>query len=317
MTKMNMLLKTVGILFLLLCSMAKADETVPLPKATGHLVLERLMLPAKFRKDDGSSYVIHLDAIIVRPDDDRPHPLALINHGHDPHNYKLRYVDDFKQQTIELARRGWVAVVFSRRGYGHSEGDFMEGHGGLRMTTHDYIGQTKAPLDDIHAVIDFMRQQPYVDNQKMISIGHSGGGYYQLALAADPPKGLMAAINFAGATRVSEPNLQFENSDSVVRAAASFGQTARIPMLWIYAENDTYSPIELARQMLDAFVGRGGNAELIQGIWYGSEGHLLFLKPEGIPIWTPYVDRFLQQHGLVLLDGLISTSGMREIDHRQ
>lgn len=314
---MYVFLKIAGFFLLLFCGVVAAGEVVPLPYATGHLVLERLMLPAEFKKADGTPTILHLDAIIVRPDDDRPHPLALVNHGYDPANYKLRYVDDFKQQAIEMARRGWVAVAFSRRGYGHSEGDFVEHNRAWRMNTRDYIKQAKVPLEDMNAVIHFMRQQPYVDGHKMISIGHSGSGYSQLALAADPPEGLMAAIDFAGAVRISDPNLQFDNSDSVVHAAASFGRTARVPMLWIYAENDSYSPIALAKQMRDAFVSRGGNVDFIEGVWYGAEGHLLFLKPEGIPIWTPYVDRFLQQHDLVLLDGLISTSGMREIDHRQ
>lgn len=276
-----------SLLLLLLCASAQAKDAGTLPQAAGHLVMERLMLPAQFKNDRGASYIVKLDTIIVRPDDDLPHPLALINHGYDPHNYKLRFVDDFRQQAIELARRGWVAVVFSRRGYGHSEGEFAERYFTWLLDTHDYIKQAKVPLDDMHAVIDFMRQQSYVDKKKMISIGHSGGGYSQLALAADPPEGLVAAINFAGAVRISDPNLQFHNSDSVVHAAAYFGRTARIPMLWIYAENDTYSPLELARQMLDAFVSRGGNAELIEGIWYGSEGHLLFLRPEGISVWGP------------------------------
>jgi hypothetical protein len=88
-------------------------------------------------------------------------------------------------------------------------------------------------------------------------------------------------------------------------------------MLWMYAENDSKSPAALGKQLYDAYSGAGGDAEFVSNIWYGSEGHNLFLLSESISIWTPYVDAFLQKHGLKLREGLISTSSIRMVDRRE
>ena len=59
------------------------------------------------------------------------------------------------------------------------------------------------------------------------------------------------------------------------------GETARIPTLWIYAENDGFFNPRLVRKFYEAFIGAGGIAELIQTGPYGREGHNLFNKGGG------------------------------------
>lgn len=310
--KMNKYLVSLGLMMglslLFGCAKAASEDVT---KSQGRLVVEHMKLPARFRREDGSFYIAYLDAIVARPDDDQVHPLAVINHGYDPNDYKVRYIDDFKYQTIEFARRGWVAVAFSRRGYGHSEGDFSEkvSNCGEAAVVQGAI----IPTEDIKEVIRLMKQSSYVDGSKVLAIGHSGGGYAMLALAANPPPGLVAAINFAGAVAGATPDYQSCLTDVLLRAVAKFGRTARIPMLWIYAENDRYSPIVLGKKMYDVFVGKGGNAEFVNGIWYGYEGHNLFFKPESISVWTPYVDAFLQKNGLKLRENFLSARDAMEV----
>lgn len=275
------------------------------------IVVERVMLPAQFQREDGTTYTVNLDAIISRPDDDQEHPLALINHGYDPTNHQSRYIDDFKYQTMEFARRGWVAVAFSRRGYGHSGGDFAEKITGCNENGV-FRGAT-VPGEDIRAVLHLMTQRNYVDSSKVIAIGHSGGGLAMIALAAKPPPGLLAAVNFAGAINATFPAAQDCYSDILIKVVTKFGKSTRIPMLWIYAENDLSSPMALGRRMYKAFSKGGGDAQFITGIWYGSDGHNLFFKPESISIWTPYVDAFLQKNGLKQRDDLLPVSGAREV----
>jgi dienelactone hydrolase len=303
------------LLTLALLSILVACNTLPsegLPVVPGHLVMERMMIPGNFTRADGSTYTVNLDAIIYRPDDAKKHPLVVINHGYDPVNFKSRYVEDFQRQALEFARRGWVAIAFSRRGYGHSGGYFIEGVGACNL--HSFVRGGVVPLADMREVLRFMGTQAYVDASNVVAVGHSGGGFAMIALAAKPLPGVRATINFAGAIRPSDSNNLPCFNETLIKAATDFGKTAHIPTLWIYAENDTYSPAALGRQMHKAFVDAGGNAEFITGIWFPNEGHRLFFYPQGIPIWTPYVDAFLEKQGLKQLDGLISTSDIRIVN---
>jgi pimeloyl-ACP methyl ester carboxylesterase len=85
------------------------------------------------------------------------------------------------------------------------------------------------------------------------------------------------------------------NPDKLVAATAEFGRTARVPMLWIYTENDTYFGPDLSRRMHEAFVGAGGDAEYHLVGPFGNEGHGLIDAREGVPIWSPLVSRFLDR----------------------
>jgi dienelactone hydrolase len=304
----------VSISMIMLCFMLFGCDTMNSDVSTStkeRIVVEHVMLPAQFQRADGAAYTVNLDTIIARPDDNQVHPLALINHGYDPVNYQHRYIDDFKYQTMEFARRGWVAVAFSRRGYGHSGGDFAE-----KITGCDEIGVFRGatvPSEDIRAVLHLMAQHNYVDSSKVIAVGHSGGGLAMIALAAKPPPGLLAAINFAGAINATFPAAQDCYSDILIKVVTKFGKSTRIPMLWIYAENDFSSPMALGKRMYTAFKKGGGNAEFITEIWYGTDGHNLFFQPESMSIWTPYVDAFLQKNGLQQRDNLIPVRGAREV----
>jgi hypothetical protein len=78
-----------------------------------------------------------------------------------------------------------------------------------------------------------------------------------------------------------------------VAAAGTFGATARIPSLWLYAANDTYFPPDLSGRMADAYRNAGGTIEyhLLPAI--SGEGHALIAQQAA---WAPYVDAFLKAH---------------------
>ena len=280
------------------------------PVAPGHLVMERITLPAQFENWDGSRYMVNLDALVVRPDDNQAHPLAVINHGYEPINHGSVSLDEFQGRAIEFARRGWVAVAFTRRGYGGSGGRFVEHVRDWSRPALVRVGQI--PAEDIREAVRLMGQKSYVDASKVIVIGISGGGYATIALAANPPPGLVAAINFAGGEGTDDPALTDRVHEMLAKAAATFGKTARVPMLWIYAENDHIATQAMAKQMFAAFTEAGGHAEFIAApsfTTYKNEGHFLFRY--GVSVWAPYVDAFLQKQGLKLMDGLIPVSNMR------
>ena len=136
----------------------------------------------------------------------------------------------------------------------------------------------------------------------MISIGVSAGGIATVALTANPPAGLVAAINFAGG-RGSPKDDEVCGEDQLVAAFGVFGKRSRIPMLWIYAENDRYFGPALAERFHAAFLAGGGKAEFLRHPPFGEDGHFLFAA--GIPLWTRHVDGFLKGQNLVLRETLL------------
>jgi dienelactone hydrolase len=298
------------IMFLAACSTLQAPPQAVVP---GHLLVQKLRLPARFQRDDNSTYVAHLDAIIIRPDDDRPHPLVVLNHGYLRAEMKDHSADEFYYQTMAFARRGWVAVIPFRRGYGTSEGPHEPGPANCSLSAMVRVGRIMA--DDTREVIRLMSAKPYVDASKIIALGHSGSGFSVLELLENPPPGLKAVINFAGSRGLTTSFNRMEcNEDALADSAAFFARRSNgMPTLWVYAFNDRVVFYTLGKKMYRAFVAAGGKGAFIEGAAYEDDGHNLFYRPGGIPYWTPYVDAFLQKHGLQLQDGLISTEDVRTI----
>jgi dienelactone hydrolase len=269
------------------CGQARAED----------IRLQALKIPALV---SGSNGTVELDAIVLRPDDGLPHPLAVLNHG-SPRNAEDRSTMSpygMWGQAAAFARRGWVAVVFMRRGYGRSGGERAEGYGSC--ANPDYARAGQAGARDITAVAQFMTNQPYVSKDKWISVGVSAGGFATVALTADPPPGLAAAIAFAPGRGSTSPD-NVCGANQLVAAFAQYGKTSQIPLLWVSAENDHFFGPWLVSQLTTAFSKAGGNLTLVRTPPFGSDGHHLF-SSAGIPIWSPIVDRFLASNNLALRD---------------
>ncbi|MBP2293077.1 CocE/NonD family hydrolase [Azospirillum rugosum] len=268
---------------------------LPLPGYAEALRQDPIRIPASVPGLLGAGKVV-LEALVVRPDGPGPFPLAVINHGspRDPAVRGRMSPNGMLPQARELARRGWAAVVVMRRGYGGSEGDWAETNGPCKSPDYKTAGEQGA--DDIRQAIRFLVQQPYVDAKRIISVGVSAGGFATVALTADPPPGLVAAVSFAGG-RGSRADDEVCAPERLVDAFRAFGRTSRVPMLWVYAENDHFFGPRLARDFHAAFTGAGGRADFVAAPAFGKDGHSLFSGP-GIPQWTPALDRFLAEQKL-------------------
>jgi len=139
-----------------------------------------------------------LEALLVRPKESGRYSLALISHGspRSPAGRTEMTPWAMLPQAIEFARRGWAAVVVLRRGYGGSGGGWAETYG--PCANPDYVAAGSAGAADLNAAISFLGGRPDVDTSRMIAVGVSAGGFATVALTADPPPGLVAAISFAG-----------------------------------------------------------------------------------------------------------------------
>lgn len=237
-----------------------------------------------------------LEAFLVRPAGTKRYPLALLSHG-SPRNFDDRATMSARRYygiALEYARRGFAALIVMRRGYGTSPGGRVDSIGSCARAA--YLPAAAVAVADLRAAIAAMAQRSDVTTAGMIAAGHSAGGLATVALTAEAPAGLVAAINFAGG-RGSRDDDDVCNEDGLLQAFASFGRTSRAPMLWVYATNDKFFGPDLARRLYDGFRSSGGNAKFVAAPPYGDEGHYLY-SVAGRSQWTPYLDAFLREHAL-------------------
>jgi dienelactone hydrolase len=239
-----------------------------------------------------------LEAVLVRPADGRRYPLAVLTHGspRDAEGRPNMTPGRYQAQAIEFARRGFAVLIVMRRGYGLSDGAYAEG--ASRCGPPEYLRSANESARDLRAAVEAMRTRTDISTEGMIAVGQSAGGLAVVALAANAQPGLAAVFNFAGG-RGSRGDNNVCGEDALVEAFGTLGRTARVPMLWVYAENDLYFRPELARRFHDAFQAAGGNAKFINAPSFGRDGHSLF-SAGGKAVWIPMIDAFLRDQNLGL-----------------
>ncbi|BBK34305.1 X-Pro dipeptidyl-peptidase-like protein [Stella humosa] len=242
---------------------------------------------------DGSS--VRLAGYLARPPGPGPFPIVLLTHGtpRDPADRTRTRAESAGPQARDFARRGWAALSIVRRGYGTSEGEFVESAG--NCGSRDYGAAGLAAAVDLRLAAGWLAAQPWADPRRLLLVGVSTGGLTATALASQPPTGLVGVINFAGGRGSRGPN-DVCQPDRLVEAFARYGRTARAPGLWIYAENDLYFGPALSRAMLAAYQGAGAPAEFHLLPPFGADGHSVYGRaPE---LWWPLVDAFLRRSRL-------------------
>jgi dienelactone hydrolase len=243
-----------------------------------------------------------LDALLVYADLPGKHPLVVLTHGSARKTEEHALVTGWQQlpQALWFARRGWVALVVVRRGYGTSGGDPDSNHGGhCPQTDYQEVGEYAA--EDLRIAIDYARVLPQVDATHILAAGVSSGGFATVALTANPPPGLVAGINFAGG-RGSRADHDVCNSNDLIHAYRSFGKHSRTPMLWIYAQNDKFFWPELAQKFDAAFRSQGGQDQFVAAPANGEDGHHLYSH---VDAWASTVDDFLKAQNLAPLAELL------------
>ena len=235
-------------------------------------------------------------ARVCRPDAAGPLPVAVINHG-SPVTPGLRRDMRPASCDSEPARwflaRGYLVMFPLRRGYGASGGGLAESSGPCERP--DYVRAGIESARDVDAAVRYAISLPNVRRDRAVVVGQSLGGWATLAYAAEPHPEVAALISMAGGRGGHAHAEAYANCrpDLLVAAAGAFGRTARTPMLWVYAENDSWFPPDLVRAMYAAFTGAGGRAVLAQPNFDGGDGHALFYGPGGSRVWGPLVAAYL------------------------
>jgi dienelactone hydrolase len=224
--------------------------------------------------------------------------LVVINHGSPPNpSQRPSMRPGFKAATTWFLKRGFVVAVPMRRGYGDTGGEWAENYG--KCGSPDYRRAGLESAKDIAAAVAYMTGQAFVEPERAIVVGQSAGGWGSVALASQNPPKVAAIVNFAGGRggyADGKPNNNC-TPDRLVQAAGEFGKTARLPMLWIYTENDLFFNPTLSRRMADAFTSGGGKAEFMLLPSFGKDGHSLFAAAGGVDKWAQAVANFLAVNG--------------------
>ena len=259
---------------------------------------EESNLPVGVLASDGSRVV--QDIRVTTWSDDanpRPAPIVVLNHG--------RLSTAAERQAMPRARysqaaaffvgRGFIVVVPTRLGYGAGGGPDVENPGSCDAP--DFARGADAAAEQIAQALAAARRRPDAAQDRAVVVGHSFGGLATLDMVSRRPAGVQAFVNFAGGAggNAKDRPRQPCAMDRLQAQIRHYGETSRIPSLWIYAENDDYFGTEHPQEWLAAYREAGGQGEFIQAPPVAEPGHLYFNR--AVADWVPGVGAFLDAQG--------------------
>jgi dienelactone hydrolase len=222
-----------------------------------------------------------------------PFPVAVFNHGDidrdSPYvRYKARFLDSIVAK--EFLRMGWAIAFPARRGVNASEGQYPR---------HFHVGDGDATYKarilamDILPAIDHLKSFPNIDRNRILITGQSAGGYAAMHIASMNPPGVAGAVNFSvGRTDKVDSGPAGHLNTTMVRGFAEFGTSTRIPMLWIFSENDSRYSANTIRASHQAFTEAGGKATLLLSAPLNIDGHFIHARPA---LWRQVLRDYLGQ----------------------
>lgn len=265
-------------------------EVGPIGEPLGELNMQVWRFPVEL--EDGSGQIT-LEATVFRPDGDGPFPLAIFTHGA-ARSAPSDGPYDFRPDTAIrwFMAKGYAVAVVVRRGYGRSEGQrsVLDGLGWPELLTPH-----RERANDLNSAAEYLRDQPFVVSDRMVMVGLSAGGNSVLAAASENPKGVQGVIAFVPGGGAINRN-ELEDSDLTKRAIRVFGATNKLPVLWIYPENDQFYSPKLARFFFESYTSESSaEQELVILPLEGENGHDILLRDDGPQIWGATVDGFLDR----------------------
>ena len=235
-------------------------------------------------------------ALLFRPPGDGPFRLAVIAHASTQNVLRRAQMPqpEYRALAAWLVAQGFAVLVPERPGHGATGGRYLEDQGGCDEA--DYSSAGRATADAIATALGYLRKQSFIRQDGAVILGHSAGAWGALALTRENPQGVSAIIAFApgrGGHANDFPN-QVCAPHTLISSAAQFGKTARVPVAWLVAANDTYFSPALSWQLADAFRSSGGRVDFRVLAASGSEGHWLVESEAGVRIAGPELDRALK-----------------------
>lgn len=230
-----------------------------------------------------------LETTVFQPNGPGPFPLLIINHGKDPGRPNLQPRDRFYHMAMAFVKRGYAVMVPMRQGFANSTGRYRD-HGCDMMAN----GYTQA--NDILDALNFAREQPWVDPNRIVIAGQSYGGLATVALGTQALPGVKGLLNFAGGLRDESNGCDWQSE--LVTAFANYGANNKIPTLWMYGANDSLFGPDLATRMHTAFALAGGKGKLVEYAAFKRDAHGMLASRDGEKVWLAETVQFLKQVGM-------------------
>jgi dienelactone hydrolase len=274
---------------------------------------------------------VELDGMVVKQADAQGRlPVAVFTNGGNVPTAGLNITaKDYAPLARDLARRGWLAVVAMRRGYGQSQGPKPLL---MKCDAAEFDAWAGMAADDLQAVMKFVAQRPDADSNRVIVIGPASGGVAAIALSARNPRGLRAVITVSAGVK-SEAGCPM--AEILSAAFRNYGTSSRVPNLWIYGASDPVFDPALADRMHTSFLDGGGDTKFVMlhddddggNAIYTKRRRSWFLQMDGflrtlqLPTWTQ-ADAFAVAKKLnyadtprLLLDGYFPAPGAKALAH--
>jgi dienelactone hydrolase len=255
-----------------------------------------VQVPVTVRLPDGRPHTGGMVITHFRPHGSGPFPVVVLSHGR---TYSSRH-DPARVRLLPLAahfiRRGFAVIVPTRIGYG-ALGQDVDPELAGPCTSSNYGPVVSAMATQIAEAARFAGTLPWADTSRILLLGISYGGFGTIGAAALDVRGVVGAINAVGVMggtpvprRGAGPGSPCR-ADRIEEVAAGLGAKVRVPMLWLYSENDVLAGASLPRRWHAAFTRSGARAEFVQFPPIGDNGHLLLSR--AYSQWRPVVDRYL------------------------
>lgn len=162
-----------------------------------------------------------IHGILVKPQGKGPFPAILVSHGQGAtsETFALRKAEEF-------AKWGVVTIAVD---YTHA----LNGEPGSG-------GYSKENLRRAMKCLSILRDQPYVDGDRIAAYGDSMGAFLTIGLAAESRAKLKAAIVTAGGLSAKE---------GYAAPTAEVAKKIRVPFLILHGENDAVVPAERSERL--------------------------------------------------------------------
>lgn len=198
--------------------------------------------------------------------------------------------------------KGIAVVAPIRPGYGDTGGPDREFSGAHVTADGKCGGQTEFgrvaanAAQAMRATLDWVREQPWADAERIVLEGQSVGGLTTVALAASKPPGVIGYINFAGGHGGDALRLPGRpcGVEDLTQVFETLGKTTQVPGLWLYAANDLYWGARAPAAWHAAFAQGGSPSRFVMTPPLpDGDGHSLLLR--GRALWRDPVEQFLAE----------------------
>lgn len=287
-------------LTLLICISVNAQDAKP-PELLPEYVKVPVGLGGLFNP------TVDMTAEFFKPEGAGPFPVVVYSHGR---SSTAKERADIKEVIPRDYLRFWLTKGFAvvaplRPGYGTTGGPDREipGHGWDKATgncirTPNYSKVMDLASPTVLATIAWIQKQPWANASSLVLTGNSVGGLLTVAVGSQNPAGVVGFINFAGGMG-GNPSLspgKSCDSNQLRDMHGNYGKSAKIPSLWMYAENDLFWGAEVPKGWHAAFAQGGSDSQRVTTApMANQDGHDLVF--EGKHLWMAPVEAFVKRMG--------------------